>query len=374
MADEREFPDVEFVDTDTETIANELVEQYETAAGRSLGEADPVYLLTMWAAAILSQERSLMNIAAKRNLPRYAEGDYLDSLAEIFYNVERQAATPANVTLCFTLSEAQDEDVTIPEGTEATADLELLFATTEDLVIAAGDLSGEVTAECDTDGTAGNGIKVGKITYLVDQIAYVASVTNTTVSAGGADEETDDELYERMKESYEAYSTAGTVGAYEYHAKTYNAAVADVKVTSPSEGEVLVVILLDDGAIPDEDTLADMEEYLSSDEIRPLTDHVTVQAPETVPFTVDLTYYTSTATDESTGSVESAVEEAVENYITWQTAALSRNINPSKLIQLVMDAGAESVEVTSPVYTQVDDDSVAQLSGEASITYGGDQE
>ena len=37
-----------------------------------------------------------------------------------------------------------------------------------------------------------------------------------------------------------------------------------------------------------------VSEVLSADKVRPLTDHVTVAAPETVPYNIDVTYYTQT--------------------------------------------------------------------------------
>lgn len=373
MPDERNFPDVEFVETDTEKIAEELVGQYEAAYGRALYPADPVNQLIMWFASILAQERSIMNITAKRNLPRYAEGEYLDSLAEIFYGVTRQEATPASCTMRFTLSESTERGVTIPAETEVTADGEVVFQTIEELNIQPGETTGEVMAECTQTGSAGNGFAAGTITGLIDQIAYVARVENITASAGGTETETDAALYTRMRESYEGYSTAGTAGAYKYHAMRHNAAVSDVVVTEDAPGRTGITLLMDTG-IPTADEIAEMQEYLSSDEIRPVTDRVTVRAPEAVEFAVDITYYGAARPEPGGAELQSLVTAAVEEYVKWQTAALGRRINPGKLITLVMQAGAGRVEVTAPTSKALTGTQCAVFIGTASLTYGGTDE
>ena len=82
MADTRTFPEVEFITKDAGEIFDELVASWEKEMGRSLGKADPIRLMLGWEATIDAQQYANINIAAKRNVPRYAKGDYLDSIAE----------------------------------------------------------------------------------------------------------------------------------------------------------------------------------------------------------------------------------------------------------------------------------------------------
>lgn len=368
-----EFPDVEFVETDTEGIVDELIGKYEEQFGRTLYPADPVRQLILWFASILSQERSLMNIAAKRNLPRYATGDYLDSLAEIFYQVYRMEPQPATTRLQFTLSETLDEPRTIPAGTEATADGEVFFATTEECIIPAGQITGLTAAECTVSGTIGNGYGAGQVNRIVDQIAYIASVTNVTETANGTDIETDEELYSRLRGSYEAYSTAGTAGAYQYHAQQHNSAVADVVVQELAPGQTGITILMDSG-IPSDDDIADMQAYLSSDDIRPVTDQVIVSAPEVVGFDIKLTYYGRETIEPGNETLGTLVETAVNEYVEWQTSKLGRKINPGKLIAMVISAGASYCEITEPDAKRLTTTQCAVLNAEPILTYGGTDE
>ena len=127
----RTYPDISYVETDTETIVNTLIQGYEKIAGRTLYPADPARLFILWVADIIVQERVNIDFSAKQNIPRYAEGEYLDSLAELFKGAERLEPEKARTTLQYTLSIPLEVATTIPAGTRATPDGEIVFATLE---------------------------------------------------------------------------------------------------------------------------------------------------------------------------------------------------------------------------------------------------
>ena len=77
------YPEIKFVDTDTETLVNKLITSYEKITGRTLYPADPARLFILWIADVIIQEREIINESAKQNVPRYAEGEYLDSLEAV---------------------------------------------------------------------------------------------------------------------------------------------------------------------------------------------------------------------------------------------------------------------------------------------------
>lgn len=366
----RNYPNISFVETDTETITNALIRSYEMFTGRTLYPADPARLFILWIADIIIQERVNIDFSAKQNVPRYAEGEYLDSLAELFKDTYRLEPERAKTSLRFTLSIKLDVQTIIPAGTRATADGEIVFATLSPLTIPAGETSGEVAAECLTVGEIGNGFIPGQINQLIDIFPYYQSVANTTESAGGADEESDEAFYERMRESVETFSTAGPLGAYEYYAKSASALIVDVRATSPSPGVVDVRVLLQGGALPEEEILDEVSAILSAATVRPLTDNVTVAAPETVPYNIDFTYYTQEGGALSATAVAENVNAAVKEYKEWQAAKMGRDVNPSRLISLVMQAGVKRVEVRSPVFAAVADNAVASV-GETSVVNGG---
>jgi len=370
MADKRNFPNINFVDTNTEKLKNSLITAYELITGRTLYPADPVRIFILWVADIIAQERVLINESAKQNVPRFAENEYLDSLAEIFKDVVRLEAKAATTTLRFTISEPQTSQVVIPVGTRATVDGEIIFATTEIGIIEAGNTFVDVPAACQTTGASGNGFIPGQIATAVDIFPYMQSVSNITTSEGGSERETDEAFYKRMRESVESYSTAGPAGAYEYIAKSVNPLIVDVKANSTTPGVVDVWVLLQNGQLPGPEILAQVHEALSADKKRPLTDAVNVSAPETIPFDIDFTYYIPLPSAASASIIQQAVMDAVTEYKKWQTSKMGRDINPSYLISLLMQTGIKRVELTAPVHTIVPDGKVAVI-GTENIVNGG---
>lgn len=374
MANIRSYPDISFEETDTETIVNALIQSYEKFTGRTLYPADPARIFILWVADIIIQERVNIDFSAKQNVPRYAEGEYLDSLAELFKDTSRLEPEKAKTTLRYTLSIALDGPKVIPAGTRVTPDGEIVFATLGDLTIPPGELSGEIEAECVTAGEAGNGFVRGQINQPIDIFPYYKSVENITESAGGADRESDAAFYERLRESMETFSTAGPLGGYEYYAKSASALIADVKASSPIPGEVDVRVLLSNGELPGEEILKEVYEILNADSVRPLTDHVTVAAPDNVPYNIDFTYYTQTGAAVSDETIRNNVNAAVAEFRKWQGAKMGRDVNPSHLIYLLMQTGVKRVEVRSPVYAAVPENAVAVMNSAAVVNGGAEDE
>ena len=355
MSDERNYPDVSFIDSDSAMITNRMIANYETYAGKTLAPASPERLMLLWYASHIIQLRVLFDQRAKQNLPRYANGEYLDSLAELFKGVERLAAQSASTTIRFYISEAQESAQLIPAGTRVTdASGNVVFATTADAYITAGNVYADVPAVCQTAGDAGNGYVAGQVSVIIDVFPYFESCANTTTSAGGSDIESDDAFYLRMRESEDTYSTAGPVGAYVYYAKSVNSDIADVKVVSPSAGVITVYVLMDGGEIPGSEILDAVEAALNTDDVRPLTDNVTAAAPTPVNYDIEFTYYIPSDSAIPASVIETAVATAVADFKAWQSAKLGRDINPAKLGAMLMETGVKRVEVTSPAYAVVE--------------------
>ncbi len=102
--------------------------------------------------------------------------------------------------------------------------------------------------------------------------------------------EADDAMRRRVLLSHSAYSTAGSRAGYEFHARSADARVSDVDVARTAPGQVRVVVF-GEGAdgIPSAEVLAVVRAALSGEDAIPLTDTVTVQSVEVVPFTIDAT-------------------------------------------------------------------------------------
>ncbi len=369
-------PDISFIDGKTvDDIKNAMVadfEQYMSQAEGtpiSLAQSSPHRMILNAAATQLYQAMQYIDRAGKQNLLKYSYGDFLDNVA-LLKGVQRLPATAATTTIRFTLSAVRDSTTAIPQGTRLSAGNAIYFATDYYGEIPIGSLFVDLPATCTTTGTVGNGFAIGEISTLVDPIAFVANVSNLTVSEGGANRESDDNLAERVYLAPSAYSTAGPERSYIYHAKQYSPVVGDVVATNDNQpGRVHIVFLQTDGTSPGPELIEGLQEYLMNNNIRPLTDLVEVSAPQEVSYSIALTYYINRSDSNQAAAIQNEVQKAVQTYQSWQRA-IGRDINPSKLVALVMGAGAKRVEVTAPTYTKVGETAVPSLSG-STVTYGG---
>lgn len=375
IAELENLPEVSFIDNITldeiqEQMESDYEEKYESLTGKActLRRADPATLILYACSIQIFQALLFVDRAGKQDLLKYSYGEFLDNLAAI-RGITRMEALPAVTTVRFTLSEAVSEVVVIPEGTTVTNG-EIYFQTDEYAEIAAGDTSIDLPCTCQTDGADGNGIPAGEIKTLVDTLPYIKSVENIEATSGGADIEDDENLAERIYLAPSSYSVAGPDDAYKYFTMAYNQEIADVMVTSPEPAEVEIRFLMENGEIPTSTVMNGLEEYLQDNKIRPLTDHVTVLAPEQQQFNLNLTYYINRSDQAKANTIQEAVQAAVEEYIKWQTYTIGRDINPSELTKRIIEAGAKRVEITSPVFTTVAPDTVARI-GQKTVTYGG---
>ncbi len=349
-------PEYQFVDTSAESLVSLLVQGYEQITGETVQPGSPERLFIQWVAGILLHERVLMNVIGNQNIPSRAEGENLDALAQLLKLEERPKAQSAVCTQRFRISEPQQTAVLIPAGTRVTSSGGLFWETAEDVYINIGETYVDAQIRCRTPGIIGNGYAPGQLDTLVDLYDYYSKTENRTTSDSGADEATDEEFYQLMRASMDAYSCAGARGSYEYFAKKASTEIGDVIANSPEPGVVKLYVLMDDGTLATEEVKAAVLAQCSADEVRPLTDQVFVEDAETAEYNIAFTYYTQTGTSKSAAEIQAAVHAAVQKYVGWQAAKLGRDINPSTLIGLLMQTGIKRVELTEPAFTILRDD------------------
>lgn len=427
-------PEYQFIETGADALVNQIVAGYEAITKTTVTAASPEKLFIMWVADIMLQERMLTNYAANQNIPSRADGVNLDALAELYYTQVRPEAQAAVCTVRFFISEPQSSPVLIPAGSRVTDKSgKLVWETTVDAYVVSGDTYTDIPVRCQVPGVSGNGWQPGQINVLVDLYDYCDGCENITVSDSGADRATDDEFYELLRASMDAFSTAGSEGSYVYHAKSVSTEIGDVKAIRPQvmeesalplyqkdgvsyaffggdtikpetlmlyrsdgmeaeagsdftaaytkgllviqiapggtlagmdsirgqvcksgAGEVEIFVLMDDGTAAGEEIKAAVLDACSEKSVRPLTDNVEVLDPVPAEYDIDMTYYINRGTTGAAALIK-AVEAAVSEYIRWQSARMGRDINPSKLHEMVMAAGVKRVEIRSPVYTVLSD-------------------
>lgn len=367
-------PEISFIDNITlEDVRNLMLSKcadyYESIGQpREFPPADPIRVVSYAIASLIYQGFQYVDRKGKVDLLKYSFGGYLDNIAAL-KRIFRKPAAGAITMLRFNISAIRTSATGIRAGVRVRDENGNCFATNEYAEIPAGESYVDIQATAIEPGRKANGLPIDTIKYIVDPVPYISSVTNVVPSSGGDDVEGDDDLTYRTLMAPAGYSVAGPKEAYEYWARQFRTDIADVEVYTPAPTEVVILFMLDNGVAPDGTIIASLENFLRSAVIRPLTDKVTVDAPEDVVYDLNMVYYINRSDESRASSIQMAVMEAVEEYKKWQRK-IGRDINPDELIRKVREAGAKRVVLSSFDFKSVLDTQIAQV-GSESITYGG---
>lgn len=180
--------------------------------------------------------------------------------------------------------------------------------------------------------------------FRVERMSATSIVNNKEVVTF----EDDERFRYRISLAPEAYSCAGSEGAYEFFALGADLAIKSVRVITPNlgDGQVHVLPLINSGdGTPTSDIITLVREALTPKERRPLTDILVVRAPGVVTYQIDMTLQVPAGPDatslitEATKRVQAYAsgrhKVAVPHYRAGITAAGSVG-------------GVENVIVTSP--------------------------
>lgn len=199
----------------------------------------------------------------------------------------------------------------------------------------------------------------------LDHLAALLGVERQT-------DETDARLRSRTQLALEGFSTAGPTGSYIFHALAADAQVKDVSVSSPNPGEVLITVLSTEGdGTATGQLVTTVYNYVSSDDIRPLTDQVTVQTAEIVPYTLEaeLTFYSG---PDAATVLQDAIKAATAYVIEHHR--MGHDITLSGLYAALHQPGVQNVSLISPASTIVCSDVQAAYCSSVSVTAGGTDE
>ncbi|MCI7097542.1 MAG: baseplate J/gp47 family protein [Lachnospiraceae bacterium] len=369
------LPEVSFIDNMTldavqEKMLDDYKKKYNELTGKtcSLKRADPTALILYACSVQIYQALLYVDRAGKQDLLKYAYGDYLDNLAAL-KGISREPAKPAAVMVRFTLSEVRPYTIPIPAGTRITNG-DIYFATDRYAEILPGQQNIDISCTCLIAGTDGNGLLEGELNILVDPVPYVANVQNIEYSSGGTDVEADEDLAYRVYIAPSSYSVAGPEQAYMYWVKTYNASILDIRVDSENPTEVQIQIIMENGELPNASLVQGLQEYLSGQNIRPLTDKVMVSAPGVTEYDMELEFFINVSDKAKAMSIQAQVDTAILEYEIWQKSKIGRDINPSELIKRIVAAGAKRAVVNKPDFQIISKSNVAVLRNKT-VSYGG---
>lgn len=421
------LPEPNFITRDITAITQEMIAKYESDTGKTLQPAQMERILI----DLLAYRENLIRIgiqeAAKQNLVNYATYPVLDYLGELV-GVERLDPVKAETIIRASLTATKTFAVDIPTGTKIESkDGAVIFVTKYAGVIPVGQLYVDIEAEAEAAGAASNNYLAGEINNPISTVAYVNTFANTTTTAGGADEELDIAFRERIKQAPEAFTTAGSKGAYEALVKSAHQDIIDVAIikyqpdaqidytigvdnysvtadedgfftgtgitsgsvdyrigeadfvfssavdaltlTIPPVGTVKIYPLTVDGN-PSQIITDKIIEIFEDDSKKPLNDEVIVESPTQVDYTinVNLTTYTTYIADD----VKTNVENALADYTEERKKLLGLDIVPAQILSIIFSVpGVYDATVNSPALIAIAENEWANCTG-ITVTLAGE--
>ena len=353
---------VHYLAYDPEAMWQEMMQVYMEAGGDVLFPGDEKSILLRCVQQILVLAYAAHDHAARMRTLRYAVGEYLDLIGESM-RATRTKAKAAQSTIRVTLR-GTGGTVSIPEGTQFSYSGLVTFETTQEAA-AMADTSGvslDIPVSCTESGTAGNGLQAGALLSPIRAAAEIVRVELLDTTSGGCDEESDEDYRERLLSGAYVNTTTGPAQQYAAHAMAADSRILDASAVSDERfdesgtgldyglgaGDVLVSLLFAD-AITDEEKAeikAQVEEELSAQDVRPLTDHVIVREAQSVPFSLTVRYAVGEARSTAAFGKKAALE-AAEAFVDWQCGALGRAFDPYRLTSMLYAAGCTRVDIDS---------------------------
>jgi hypothetical protein len=186
---------VEFLEKDLATTRELIAKMQGGAVGSAIcpeltnaNASSPHVKLFMTYAWVVAQIARRINQLPERDAIEFHK----------LFGIELRDATAATTTLRFTVAPPPDTPVIIPEGTEVgTGSNNYVFRTTAELLIPAGDVTGDVAAERTETGPTL--LAPNQLINLLDEIAFVTAVTNPQAIDSGRNQETVNEALARAR-------------------------------------------------------------------------------------------------------------------------------------------------------------------------------
>ncbi|WFU52315.1 baseplate J/gp47 family protein [Bradyrhizobium pachyrhizi] len=180
--------------------------------------------------------------------------------------------------------------------------------------------------------------------------------------------ETDDSLRRRAQLAPEAYSTAGSEGAYIYQALTADPAVirdaTAVKVND--KGRVKITVMaIGTNPVPTDATILKVAARLNAKGIRPLTDVISVVPvrPIRTKIIANITMYPGPDASLIMADIGKSLQKVRDNV-----SLIGRDLTRSAIISALNQEGVQSVELISPAENVVVDTDQCALIESAAIT------
>lgn len=269
-----------------------------------------------------------MALIIEASFPQTSWGDWLTRKAEE-HGIIRQEATNSSVILTIT----GQAGTTVQEGSLFSTNDGKNFLTVESKKIE-DDGTVDIKAQSQDVGTNCN-VDAETITKIPVSIYGVSAVTNKSPAYDGFDEETDEELLERLLFKVRQPATSGNKNHYVIWATNVEG-VGGVKVLPLWNGNGTVKVIITDAKneIASEDLIAKVQNYI--DEQRSIGATITVVSPK--PLNIDI----SLKVTKGSGNID-GIKNAVNDFFKT-TAFNSEYVSYAQVGKVILEKTATGVQ------------------------------
>lgn len=314
-------------------IYERMRQKYEQESGAQFDEASDIAIRLRVLAGEIYNAQVNMEWIKNQMFVETATGERLDYLAKQ-RGLVRKPAQKAQGEITFFISEPIDHTIIIPKGAVAATAEETprRFVTTEDGEISQGNVLVSLYAEAEKAGSGGNAA-LGEVTVTVDVPSEVEWVKNREPYVGGTDEESDEELRERIRDSYLRLPNGTNAAYYEQLALTVDG-IAKAKAVGKVRGYGTVdVYVSGDGKEASATAVNNAQSLVSSK--RELNVDALVIKADLMDFDLDVTVYKRE--EFSDGEIEAKCKAAFENFI--RLLGIGEKLYLSALGKALLDTG-----------------------------------
>jgi uncharacterized phage protein gp47/JayE len=164
------------------------------------------------------------------------------------FNFPRRTEEYASTNVQFTRVESVGEKI-IPSGTVIGTVAGILFVTTEDATILNGNTNSDVINAIAQEAGSASNVPGGTITQIISSIDGVNTVTNTTSSSGGEDQESNTDYFRRFSIWIQGLSKSNTYGVLITAISTPGIVSGAVENHFPPEDDIYnFTVYVDDGS------------------------------------------------------------------------------------------------------------------------------
>ena len=289
-------------------ILERMKERFEELAGYSADDAGDIGIRLKVLAGEIYSMSSEADWLRKQMFPSTASGECLD-LHAMQRGLARNKGTKASGVICFMLEMPLDYDFVIPQGTVCSVgDGSLRYVTLSAGLISRGGTIMLLRCEAENSGTQYN-IGPDQVNTIVTYLSAGVRISNSTGFYGGTDDEDDESLRERIRESC-LCSSNGVDAPYFEAAALETEGVASAKAFRGSVPGTVVVKLGGRGAQPSADTVTAAAAAISAK--APFGIDVQVSAASLV--TVNVSVLIRVRSGYDTGEVSARVQQRIVGY------------------------------------------------------------